>query len=105
MIKKDLLLAQNLDVVDSVSEETNKVKQLENDGITTEGIRIIDIQKYYQKWPCCRSKSDVQALKGVYLEIEDKELLTILGHNGAGKSTLIGVITGILASSYGTAKI
>jgi len=47
----------------------------------------------------------VHALKGVYLEIEDWELLTILGHNGAGKSTMIGVITGILASSYGTAKI
>jgi len=41
----------------------------------------------------------------VHLEIEDKELLCILGHNGAGKSTMIGVITGILAPSFGTAKI
>lgn len=43
-------------------------------------------------------------MKGIHLEIDDKELLTILGHNGAGKSTLIGVLTGILAPSEGTAK-
>jgi ABC-2 type transport system ATP-binding protein len=43
-------------------------------------------------------------VKGIHLEIDDKELLTILGHNGAGKSTLIGVLTGILAPSKGTAK-
>lgn len=41
----------------------------------------------------------------MHLEIEEKELLCILGHNGAGKSTMIGVITGILAPSFGTAKI
>lgn len=39
------------------------------------------------------------------MDIPDSELLTILGHNGAGKSTLIGVMTGILAPTDGTAKL
>jgi ABC-2 type transport system ATP-binding protein len=47
----------------------------------------------------------VHALRGVYLEVPDKELLCLLGHNGAGKSTLFGVLTGTLNASEGTAKI
>ena len=73
--------------------------------MTTDGLWIIDLQKEYKYWTCCWYKKDVKALKGVFLEIEDRELLCILGHNGAGKSTMIGVITGILAPSYGTAKV
>lgn len=35
----------------------------------------------------------------------EKELLCILGHNGAGKSTMIGVLTGVVAPSSGTATL
>lgn len=35
-------------------------------------------------------------IKKVYLEVNDGELLSILGHNGAGKTTLIAILTGIL---------
>jgi len=31
-----------------------------------------------------RSAQDIHAVKSVYLEVEDGELLSILGHNGAG---------------------
>lgn len=36
--------------------------------------------------------SGFQALKGVNLEVGDKEIVTIIGPNGAGKSTLLDVI-------------
>ncbi len=52
-----------------------------------------------------RSKKDVHAVRGVYLEVADRELLCLLGHNGAGKSTLFGMLTGIIQPSLGTAKI
>jgi ABC-type multidrug transport system ATPase subunit len=47
----------------------------------------------------------VHALRGVYLEVPDKELLCILGHNGAGKSTLFSILTGVSKATEGTAKI
>ena len=39
------------------------------------------------------------------LEVDEGDLLGFLGHNGAGKSTLIGVLTGIMEPTEGTAEI
>lgn len=52
-----------------------------------------------------KSKKDVHAVRGIYLEVPDKELLCLLGHNGAGKSTLFNMLTGIISQTGGTAKI
>jgi ABC-type multidrug transport system ATPase subunit len=51
------------------------------------------------------TSEDVHALKDVFLEVEEGELLALLGHNGAGKTTLIGVLTGMLEADRGTAQI
>jgi ATP-binding cassette subfamily A (ABC1) protein 5 len=47
----------------------------------------------------------VCALREIYLEAEEGELLAILGHNGAGKSTLINILTGIISPNTGSAEI
>ncbi len=44
---------------------------------------------------------DVQVLHGVSLEVDDQEVVTIVGGNGAGKSTLLKAITGILRPASG----
>ena len=50
------------------------------------GLRITRLGKTYRKYPFgIKSSKDFEALKDVYLEVDDGELLGILGHNGAGK--------------------
>ena len=45
--------------------------------------------------------ADLQALFGVSLHIEEKEVISIVGSNGAGKTTTINVISGMLRCSSG----
>jgi branched-chain amino acid transport system ATP-binding protein/neutral amino acid transport system ATP-binding protein len=42
-----------------------------------------------------------EILKGVHLELEPGEIVSVIGPNGAGKSTLLKVIAGILRPSRG----
>lgn len=44
----------------------------------------------------------IQVLRGVSLEIEEGEVVTLIGSNGAGKSTLMKTLCGILSPSAGT---
>ncbi len=44
---------------------------------------------------------DIQALKGVSLEVGRGEIVTLIGSNGAGKTTLLHTISGILKTSRG----
>lgn len=61
------------------------------------GIRISRLGKTYYQYPFgIKSKKDLEALKDVFLEADDNELIAVLGHNGAGKSTMINVLTGLL---------
>lgn len=45
---------------------------------------------------------EVEILRGINIELDDHELVTIIGPNGAGKSTLIKAIFGLLAPSAGS---
>lgn len=48
-----------------------------------------------------KSYSNIQALKGIDLDIEQGEFFGLLGPNGAGKTTLISIIAGLSQSSQG----
>jgi ABC-type branched-subunit amino acid transport system ATPase component len=46
-----------------------------------------------------------QVLKGVDLEVERGEIVSVIGPNGAGKSTLLKVIAGVLRPSRGRVRL
>jgi branched-chain amino acid transport system ATP-binding protein len=55
-------------------------------------LKLKDIQTYY---------GNIQALKGVSLEISDGEIVTLIGANGAGKTTTLMSICGIVPPRRG----
>jgi branched-chain amino acid transport system ATP-binding protein len=55
-------------------------------------LKINDINVYY---------GNIHALKGVSLEINEGEIVTLIGANGAGKSTLLKTISGLLKPKNG----
>ena len=46
-----------------------------------------------------------EVLKGVDLEVERGEIVSVIGPNGSGKSTLLKVIAGVLAPSRGRVRL
>lgn len=44
----------------------------------------------------------IHALKGISLEVNEGEIVTLIGSNGAGKSTTLSAITGLVKASSGT---
>jgi len=45
------------------------------------------------------------AVKNLNLTLYPDQISVLLGHNGAGKSTTIGMLTGLIEQTKGTAKI
>jgi len=58
-------------------------------------LEIRDLDVYYR---------NVQAIYGVSLDVQEKELLVVLGANGAGKSTLLKTISGVNTAARGTIR-
>jgi len=60
-------------------------------------IKIQQLEKTYS--------DGTQALKGIDLEVEMGDFCALLGANGAGKTTIIGVLTGLVVKTGGTASV
>jgi NitT/TauT family transport system ATP-binding protein len=52
-----------------------------------------------------RSKSNIQAISHVDLDIEDGEFVSIVGPSGCGKTTLLNMMAGLISPSQGTVTI
>jgi branched-chain amino acid transport system ATP-binding protein len=59
-------------------------------------LRIVDLSAYYGR---------VHALKGIHLEVEEGEIVTLIGANGAGKSTTLRAISGMVPACRGTIQL
>ena len=56
-------------------------------------LKVEDINVYY---------GSIHAIKGVSLEVNEGEIVTLIGANGAGKSTTLNTISGLLHSKTGS---
>lgn len=52
-----------------------------------------------------KSYGDVEVLKGIHLEVVQKEIISIVGASGAGKSTLLHILGTLEKADSGTLKI
>jgi ABC-2 type transport system ATP-binding protein len=60
-------------------------------------VSVRDLRKTY--------KTGFEALKGVTIDIREREILALLGPNGAGKTTLISTVCGITRATSGTVTV
>jgi branched-chain amino acid transport system ATP-binding protein len=58
-------------------------------------LEVEKVDTYYGK---------VQALKGVSLKVEEKDIVTLLGANGAGKTTTLRTISGLIPPAKGVIR-
>ena len=56
-------------------------------------LKVNDINVYY---------GAIHAIKGVSFEVNDGEIVTLIGANGAGKSTILNTVSGLLRSTTGS---
>lgn len=56
-------------------------------------LEIDDIHVFYDK---------IEALKGISVKVEDKQIVTLVGGNGAGKSTTLRAVSGLVAPRSGS---
>jgi branched-chain amino acid transport system ATP-binding protein len=59
-------------------------------------LEVEDIHTYY---------GNIEALKGVSLNVEEGEIVTLIGSNGAGKSTTLRSISGLTAPREGSVRL
>ena len=55
-------------------------------------LKISNVETFYGK---------IQALRGVDLDVNDGEIVSLIGSNGAGKSTLLMTISGVNKAKRG----
>jgi branched-chain amino acid transport system ATP-binding protein len=58
-------------------------------------LELEDVHTYY---------GNIQALKGISLEVEEGEIVTLIGSNGAGKSTTLRSISGLTPPRVGSIR-
>ncbi|MES0340423.1 MAG: ABC transporter ATP-binding protein [Anaerolineales bacterium] len=56
-------------------------------------LELIDVHAYY---------GNIHALKGISINVEEGEIVTLIGANGAGKTTTLRTITGLLKPKTGS---
>lgn len=65
--------------------------------LSMSALSLVQLSKIYP--------NDIQALKGIDLEVEQGDFFALLGPNGAGKTTAIGIITSLVNKTEGEVRV
>ena len=65
----------------------------------------ISIDKVVSIENVSKNFGDIQAVKDITFSVEKSHTLGLLGSNGAGKTTTIGILTGLVNITSGSASI
>ena len=58
-------------------------------------LKVTDLKVYY---------GVIQAIKGISFEVNEGEVIALIGANGAGKTTILHTITGLVEAKGGTVE-
>ena len=58
-------------------------------------LKVEDLHVYY---------GSIHAIKGISFEVEEGEIVTLIGANGAGKSTTLNTVSGLLKPRSGSVE-
>lgn len=88
--------------IDGEEEKAQLLPPTETD--TSPLVQLQGLGKRFESGSVCKKKK-FTAVKDVWLDAEENEILALLGHNGAGKTTTIKMLTGLLRPTQGQALL
>ena len=83
---------QQMTIADSISG----LQSVRGAGSRRVAVLVRDLWKRY---------GDLEAVRGIYLEIEDGEIFGLIGPDGAGKTSTFQILAGVMEATSGTAEI
>ena len=63
-------------------------------------LRVTDLRKGFGS-----GRRRLEVLKGINLEVQQGELVSLMGPSGCGKSTHLNIIGGLLEAAYGSIEL
>lgn len=90
---------------DTALEEKKLIKHMEKIKEPCKGVRIMGLTTSYKNSWGSNQTEDINALRNLYVDINEGELLGVMGHNGAGKTTLINTLCGLVSHNAGNARV
>eukprot|EP01084_Bolivina_argentea_P269163 457388_1 len=101
--------SQQLKLQRTMSENlvTSQYEQLPDHYKDTDAaIAIRKLSKFFKSFGLTEhTRKEVRAVDNISLDMYKGEVFCLLGHNGAGKTTTIGMLTGLLDATHGSAYI
>jgi peptide/nickel transport system ATP-binding protein len=71
----------------------------------TFAVRLLDVHKTFVTRAGFRKHTELQALRGIDLDVHPSEAVALVGESGCGKSTLLRVAAGLLKPDAGEVKL
>eukprot|EP01084_Bolivina_argentea_P269164 457390_1 len=94
------VLIRRLSSINTI-ENYEKIGNLNGESV----VNMRNLTKTFTSYSVTNGRREVKAVRGVSMDMYRGEVFCLLGHNGAGKTTTIGMLTGLLDATHGSAYI